>query len=156
MRRAQVVNCTSSAALELSPASRVHVVLDRLTRFEHGEGATAAVMPARFQMPSTGQIHGLGLSEAPGAARARVIAETATDWIEQSVSVISSGPDKFALRQLLFTLGLALGSAFLGCVIFTGMARVGSRLGAASIGLSSGYHKGIGILPCGGIDRYRW
>lgn len=86
----------------------MHLLLDRKLRFGHEVGETVGVMPDSLQVPA-GRLYGRHepVSDVHHA-RAIAVATRAKEWIIVTARVLSSGPDKWALRQLLFVLALSL------------------------------------------------
>lgn len=90
------------------------ISFDRPLRLPHEPGEEISVMPDSLQVPS-----GRLTAEPPRDehhTRAMVAAMRAHDWVTGLARVVSEGPDKWALRQLLCVLALILMGA---CVIGT-------------------------------------
>jgi hypothetical protein len=119
------------------PCSCAHAVcvLETPLQFPHGQESPVLLMPDSFQQPraAAGAFRQDGWPypkpELPsasnsGQARAAAIAVRAQRWVSLNLRTLSSGPDKYALRTLLFALGLFLLAACLGSLL----VRVLSRL----------------------------
>ena len=76
-------------------------------RYDHGRGELVRLMPDTFQLPAGGAV----VDPNPGSPqheRAAAVVVRAERWISLSVRTLTSGPNKWALRSLLFALMLVL------------------------------------------------
>ena len=106
------------------------ISFDRPLRLPHEPGEEISVMPDSLQVPS-----GRLTAEPPRDehhTRAMVAAMRAHDWVTGLARVVSEGPDKWALRQLLCVLALILmGACVIGtlllCCSTIGKAKAGGK-----------------------------
>ena len=86
-------------------------VISSPLRFEHGVGELVRLMPSTFQLPPDGaRLYGQPelVEGSPQHERAAAVAVRAERWVSLSVRTLMHGPNKWALRSLLFGLSLAL------------------------------------------------
>lgn len=80
-------------------------------RYDHGRGELVRLMPDTFQLPAGGgRLYAQPeiVQGGPQHERAAAIVVRAERWISLSVRTLTSGPNKWALRSLLFGLMLIL------------------------------------------------
>ena len=79
-------------------------------RYDHGRGELVRLMPDTFQPAGGARLYAQPelVEGSPQHERAAAVVVRAERWISLSVRTLTSGPNKWALRSLLFALMLVL------------------------------------------------
>ena len=86
-------------------------IIDAPLRFDHGPGEAVRLMSSTFQLPPDGaRVHAQPELDAssPQHDRAAAVVVRAERWVSLSLRTLTHGPNKWALRSLLFGLMLVL------------------------------------------------